>query len=468
MTQLHAFRSDDALGLDDACALADRLARGEVSEADVLAACAARAAQVDPLLRGIEWDSSSAPTRRPVRSRPSLALNGVPTFIKDNIDVAGWVTGQGSQAVPRLPQPRDSEFVAQFLGTGLVAVGKSRMPEFGFSASTEFVGAEPTRNPWHIDFSSGASSGGAAALVAAGVVPIAHANDGGGSIRIPAACCGLVGLKPTRGRLVVNAAQKSLPINVVCDGAVTRTVRDTARFFAAAEAAQPAAHLPRIGHVTRPIGRRLRIGLVMDSPNGTPTDRDTRDAVERLAHRLQALGHRVEETTPPLDSQFVDDFSHYWGFLAYMVQRWGHRLFHPDFDARRLEPLSVGLAERFRSRAWQTPTVLWRLKRAEAAYRAHLTDWDVVLSPTLAHTTPELGYLTADQPFQDLFPKLQRYVGFTPLHNVTGAPGLSLPVGLDRRGLPIGAHLSAAHGEEGLLLGLALEIEADQPFPTLV
>jgi amidase len=136
--------------------------------------------------------------------------------------------------VPK-PAPRTGPFAAQLLSTGLAVLGKSRLPEFGFNASTEFMSAEPTRNPWHPDYSSGASSGGAAALVAAGVVPIAHANDGGGSIRIPAACCGLVGLKPSRGRHLDGDQARALPIKIISAGVVTRSVRDTATFFAAAD-----------------------------------------------------------------------------------------------------------------------------------------------------------------------------------------------------------------------------------------
>lgn len=183
------------------------------------------------------------------------------------------------------------------LSQGYICLGKSTLPEFGFNASTEPAQGDPTRNPWNLDYSCGASSGGAAALVAAGVVPIAHANDGGGSIRIPAACCGLVGLKPTRGRVVDNDAARDLPVNIISDGVVTRSVRDTAGFLAYAESWFKNRKLPAIGHVQGPpSGRQLRIGLVLDSINGhPPTDPETRLTVEQTARYLEKLGGHIIE-----------------------------------------------------------------------------------------------------------------------------------------------------------------------------
>lgn len=196
--RLHAFR-DDVLASHDAVALAALIARREISAQEACAAAVARAEAVGALGAVACADYARALQRA---GHPSPGpLSGVPTFVKDNVDVAGLPTRHGSAAVPAHPARQDGPFVRQFLDQGLIPLGKSRLPEFGFNATTEFAdGAPPTRNPWHTGHSSGASSGGAAALVAAGVVPIAHANDGGGSIRIPAACCGLVGLKPSRGR----------------------------------------------------------------------------------------------------------------------------------------------------------------------------------------------------------------------------------------------------------------------------
>ena len=228
-------------------------------------------------------------------------LAGVPTYVKDNTDVAGLATRQGSRAMPDVPAAADAPFTTQLRAAGLVPLGKSSLPEFGWSASTEFDEWDPTRNPWDTAFSSGASSGGAAALVASGVVPIAHANDGGGSIRIPAAACGLVGLKPTRGRLAPDVHAAQLPVDVVCNGVLTRTVRDTAHFLAAAEAHRTAPGLPPVGLVEGPSARRLRVGLVLDSLTDPPTDADTRAAVLATAELLTSLGHDVVERRVSID-----------------------------------------------------------------------------------------------------------------------------------------------------------------------
>lgn len=465
-TTVHAFDPDDALGLLDATGVAERIRRGEISAAEAQAAAVSRLQRVNPALNALVLPTFDNPAQRPAQTGPG-PFAGVPTVIKDNVDILGLPTRYGSRAVPGHPARQDSEFVQQYLATGLVCLGKSTLPEFGFSASTEFAGQAPTRNPWHTDYSSGASSGGSAALVASGAVPIAHANDGGGSIRIPAACCGLVGLKPTRGRLVINTAQKSLPINIICDGVVTRSVRDSANFYAGAEQLWRNPALPPIGRVQGPQARRLRIGLALDSINGTRTDEPTRAAVCQAAQRLAGAGHHVEEIALPVKPAFADDFALYWGFLAFMVDKLGHRIIQPGFDARQLENLSRGLSRHFQRQAWRAPAMLYRLRRSQREYADFMRAYDVVLTPVLAHTTPPLGYLSAEQPFEDLFAKLQRYVCFTPLNNVTGAPALSLPAGRSPAGLPIGLHLTARHGDEATLLGLAFELEQLQPFPLL-
>jgi amidase len=246
------------------------------------------------------------------------------------------------------PAKRTSPFASQMLAQGFVCIGKSAMPEFGFNATTEPAHGQPTRNPWHRGFSTGASSGGSAALVAAGVVPIAHANDGGGSIQIPAACCGLVGLKPSRGRLIDNDAAGALPVNIIADGVVTRSVRDTANFYAEAERYYRNPRLPAIGKVEGPSGRPMRIGLVFDSISGHPTDRVTRQVVEDTARTLEDMGHRLEPIPVPVPETFPADFSLYWGMLAFGIRSRGKKMIGPDFDRNKVDGLTLGLDRLFR------------------------------------------------------------------------------------------------------------------------
>ncbi|MAO58608.1 amidase [Alloalcanivorax profundimaris] len=460
--RLHAF-TDDALGADDATALAERIRRGDVSATDAAEAAIERIGRVDPVLQAVAWeawDRARGEAARPGRG----AFAGVPTLIKDNIDVAGLPSGHGARAVRPGPADKDSDFARQFLDQGFTLIGKSRLPDFGFSASTEFMDQPPTRNPWHTDYSSGASSGGAAALVAAGALPIAHGNDGGGSIRIPAACCGLVGLKPTRGRLVKSEASQALPVDLIGEGVLTRSVRDTARFFAAAEGYYRNPKLPAIGEVTGPGKRRLKVGLVVDSITGRATDAATRAAVEDTARLLADLGHHVEEAPIPLKPSFIDDFVTYYGMMAFMVRTFGHRLFGPGFDRARLDDLTQGLAGHYRKRMLKTPAVLYRLRRSWREYARAFENYDVVLSPVLAHTTPKLGYLSPTQPFETLIERLIHYASFTPANNASGSPAISLPLGATAEGLPIGVQLAAVQGGERTLLELAYEVEAARPW----
>ena len=456
---------DDALGADDGIAIAARIRAGEVSRREVVEAAVARAEKADLSLHAIQLLDEQRALAATAHPRPG-PFSGVPTFVKDNTDLAGLPTGHGSEAFTPLPAKADAAFSRTLLGLGLVPLGKSRLPEFGFNATTEFMTGEPVRNPWDTGYSAGASSGGSAALVAAGVVPLAHANDGGGSIRIPAAACGLVGLKPSRGRFRASPLERLLPVNIVGEGVVTRTVRDTAHFFAHAEPAGPRRSLPPVGLVEGPAARRLRIGLVLDSVTGVRTDDETRRAVSATADLLTGLGHDVVEMPPPMSQQFADDFALYWGFLGFLMSRLGSRLF-TGLDAGRLDALTLGLAHYYRTHARETAGAIARLRRSRVTYARAMAGYDAVLSPVLAHTTPPIGHLSPQQGFDELFGRLVEYVTFTPLNNASGTPAISLPMGATAQGLPIGVHLMAKHGGERTLLELAYELESAAPFRRL-
>ncbi|WP_340560485.1 amidase [Streptomyces sp. GSL17-111] len=460
LTTVHTF-GDDALGEDDAVGIAARIRRGEVGAAEVARDAAARVRAADAALGAVRiHHDPPAPA-----VRPGGAFAGVPTLVKDNTDYLGLPTGHGSAAFTPRAARRHAPFVRQFLGTGVTVLGKTRLPEFGFNATTEFEDAEPVRNPWHTGYSAGGSSGGSAALVAAGAVPVAHANDGGGSIRIPAACCGLVGLKPTRGRLVANAQSRRLPIDIVCDGIVSRSVRDTAAFLAAAETHWRNPELPPLGLLEGPSGRRLRVGLLLDSPTGAVTDAATRAAVSDTAATLERLGHRVEPVRIAVDPRFRDDFLTYWGLLSFLIGATGRSL-GTHFDRSRMDGLSRGLRADYLRAAHRTPAVLRRLRRSREAYAAALRGHDVVLTPVLAHTTPPLGHLSPAVPYDTLIERISAYVAFTPLNNVVGTPSVSLPAATTTdEGLPVGVMFSARPGHERTLLDVAFTLEAERPWP---
>ncbi len=460
--RIHAF-ADDALGDLDATGLADAIRDGTVSPREATDAAIARARRMQPLLNALAHEGFDDARDRADRPLPGY-FGGVPSVVKDNVDVAGQPTQQGSAAFTAVAARRDGEFATQLRATGLLPLGKSRLPEFGFNASTEYAAAPPVRNPWDPDYSPGASSGGSAALVASGVVPIAHANDGGGSIRIPAAACGLVGLKPTRDRLATDRLMRQMPVRIIANGVVTRSVRDTAVFLREAEKHHRNLRLPPVGDVRGPARRRLRVGLIMDSLNGVSTDLETREAVLSVAKLLEASGHTVTEVATPADEQFAEDFSTYWAMLSWFLVTNGRRTLARDFDSAAVDNLTAGLKQQFQRRAHRLPGVVRRLRRSRLKTAELFRTVDVVLTPTLSHTTPLLGHLSPEQDFEGHFAKLLEYVAFTPLQNATGDPAISLPLGQTSNGLPLGVHFTAAWGSERTLLGLAYELEAAQPF----
>lgn len=454
--QIHAFQ-EDALGSDDAVALRERLQRDEISEQAIQSAAIERLRQLDPQLNALVVASFDEP-RRDARGR-NRGLAGIPSLLKDNTDLKGLPSRHGSAAIKPHPARQNGAYAREFMTTGLTLLGKTALPEFGFNATTEPAHDNPTRNPWNPAFSTGGSSGGSAAMVAAGAVPMAHANDGGGSIRIPAACCGLVGLKPSRGRHAVAESARPLPINIMSEGVVTRTVRDTALFHAEMERVHRSRKLPPIGQVQGPGSRRYRVALMTDSINGTPTDDATRRAVEDTADQLERNGHRVERVVPPVEASFPEDFKHYWGMLSFLATSGGRFAFGKGFDADQVDGLSRGLYQRFRRNMHRLPAIITRLKRTRKQYARFFEDYDVLLSPVLGHTTPELGWLHPDLPYETLMERLSDYVSFTPLCNTAGGPALSMPMGWTDQGLPIGVHLAAGHGQERLLLELGYELE---------
>lgn len=462
--RVHAF-TDDALGAHDGVALARLVRDGDRSAQELAAAAIDRACLVDPELHAVAVPAYDEPR---YGHQAGAALYGVPTYVKDNTDVRGLPSNHGSEAFTARPATRDGAYTRQYLSTGLTVLGKSRLPEFGFNASTEFMTMPPARNPWNTGYSVGASSGGSAALVAAGVVPIAHANDGGGSIRIPAACAGLVGLKPSKGRHINGEQASHLPINMISEGVLTRSVRDTAAFFAAAEDHWRNPALPPVGLVQGPADRRLRIGLLLETVGGVTVDEQTRAAVEQTAALLESAGHIVEPVAPPVTQQFAADFTQYWALLADLVTATGKFMLDRSFDADRTDGLTKGLRNYHRSHLTRTPGALRRLRRIPRAYAQLFRRHELVLSPVQAQVTPQLGYLSPTVPFDDLIERLLNYVAFTPLHNLAGGPGISLPAGLAKEGVPIGVQLSAAHGDERTLLEVAFALESERPFPTIV
>ncbi|OBA60311.1 amidase [Mycobacterium sp. 1100029.7] len=462
MRRVHAF-GDDALGDLDAIGLSDAIRAGWVGRSEVIDAAIARTEAVNPALNGLAYQAFDQ-ARAAAAAPPSNGFfSGVPTFLKDNVDVAGQPTMRGADAWAPRNAVADGEFTQVYLATGPTSLGKTQMSEFGFSAVAEHPRLGPVRNPWDTDYTAGASSSGSGAFVAAGVVPIAHANDGGGSIRIPAACNGIVGLKPSRGRLPLDAQLRRMPVGIVANGVLTRSVRDTAAFYREAERLWRNPKLPPIGDIIAPGRQRLRIAVATGSVR-RECGPEIRELTLKSAGVLEELGHRVEHIDEqPFPDSFVDDFVLYWGFLALMQVRTGRRVFGNTFDRSQLDALTLGLERHSGRNLHRLPAAIVRLrgmrKRSAQFYRTY----DALLTPTLADPTVPVGYL-APTDYEQVMDRLIDWVAFTPLQNVTGDPAISLPLAQSAEGMPVGMMLAADLGRESLLLELAYELEEARPW----
>jgi amidase len=463
-TRVHAF-TDDALGEHDAVGLAEEIRARRVSPLEAVEAAIARVEELQPVLNGMACaDFDRARDRARVAEPGERFFTGVPTFVKDNSDVEGLPTQQGCSAYVARPARADGAVAAMFSDRGLVSLGKSQLSEFGFSASAEFHDADPVRNPWNTGYSSGASSAGSAVFVAAGAVPIAHANDGGGSIRIPAGCNGLVGLKPTRGRVPQDKTLREMPVQIVADGVVTRSVRDTAAFLRESEKHHRNLKLPPVGDVTGPGRKRLKVAMVVNSVDGLHTDPPVVRVLRETGALLESLGHHVEEIEAPVPESFVDDFLSYWSLLATFLTTTGKRTLDPSFDRRLTDNLTRGLARNGLRKTYRLPLTLARLAASKHVSARFYRGYDVGLTPVLARPTPQLGWLDPSQPYEVVIDRLVHLATFTPLQNATGDPAISLPMGRDLDDMPVGVQITASQGHETRLLEVAYELEAARPF----
>jgi amidase len=468
MTRVSAFDfGDDALGDLDAVGLVEALRSGKVTATELVEGAIARTEAVNPTLNGLAYEAFDRARRRAKQPRPYGGyFDGVPTFIKDNVAVEGWPTMQGTDAWEPRPEKADGPVARVVLSTGLVPLGKTQMSEFGFSGSAEHPRLGPVRNPWNPEYTAGASSSGSGAFVAAGVVPIAHANDGAGSIRIPAAVNGLVGLKPTRGRLPLDRETARMPLHLVANGVLTRSVRDTAAFLREAERAYRNPKLPPIGDVTRPGKQRLHIAVCTKSVliEASP---EVRELTLKSAALLESLGHRVTEIDNPVPARFKDDFLLYWQFLAFAIVRGGRRTIGPTFDREKLDNLTLGLDGGAARNLHKLALAIARLSASRRITERLSQTYDAVLMPTLASETPRIGHLDPTAPYEQVMDRILDWVGFTPLQNATGDPAISLPLAESASGLPVGMMLSTVRGGEATLLELAYELEQAHPWPRI-
>lgn len=456
--KMHAF-DIGILGTMDATEIANQIKNKNITEQEAVNCAIERAKKVNPSLNAIVNDCFEAPVVQTEKSE-TACFQGVPTFIKDLIHVKGLPTLHGSLGVSSAAQKKNEKNTQQVLSTGCVVLGKSTTSEFGLLPAVETLQQGITRNPIHTAYSTGGSSGGAGALVAAGVVPFAHAADGGGSIRIPASCCGLIGLKPSRGR-DMESPTAMLHIDIVCQGVVTRTVRDSANYYAAAEAYYANPKLPKIGQVNAPIKKRLKVGMFTGTPTKIKSHSEVNDVTLAAGKFCENLGHEVELIPNPFTQETKIDFLAYWSFITYMLYRFGKATYGIGFKKSKLEIFTIQMAKVYPKVMFSTAKSIRRLKKFTAYYDSLYEKYDVMLSPVLSHPVPEIGYFSPENNFFSSIEKLSQYVNYTTFQNVSGAPAISLPMGQCRNGLPIGVQFAGKLGDDRQLLELAWEIEAN-------
>jgi amidase len=443
----------------DGVALAAMIASGETSATAEISAAIARADAVNDKLNAIATKTFDTAIEN-ANALPSGPFQGVPTFMKDLVDWKGAQTLWGSRAFRGNIAAEDSPLSAAWRKTGVASLGKSTSPEMGLISSTEPLVTGPTRNPWDTSRIPGGSSGGAAALVAARVVPFAHASDGGGSIRIPASTCGLFGLKPSASRLAGRAGPTP-PVDISINHAVTLTVRDSEALFRIAEGGGGYDPLETIS----PLSRKLKIGFAPTSPIDSAIAPETTAELERTAELCRTLGHEVIDYVPDMDgAQFQDQFLMYWAGgaaqFAADASRYSGKPIGPDI----LEPWTLGLAEMFRTRASEMPDVIAGLIRFQAQYASWFENIDVLLTPVTGSPAVPIGEQAPDGDFDKVMESVTRFAAFTAPMNVAGAASMSVPLGLSSSGLPIGSMFSAKKGDDGLLFALAYQLEEARPW----
>ncbi len=457
----------------DGLGLAELVRKRDVTPGELLDAAIERIERHNPKLNAIVHTAYDEARTAATSALPEGSFKGVPFLIKDlGVRVKGWPRTSASRFAQIDADAEDSELTKRYRASGVVLVGKTNTPEFGIPGVTTSALLGPCRNPWNTDHISGGSSGGAASAVAAGIVPLAHASDGLGSIRIPAACCGLVGLKVTRDRNPNGVHDTDRVIGFSVDHVVSRTVRDSAAMLDATCAPQPSSPYasprqdgPYIDEITKSPGK-LRIAFSSETPSGHPVDPEVRAALERTAQTLKALGHDVREEGLAIDyralyrAQGFVSASNFSANIKRLVELKGRE---PGDDIEGLARRGYEAGKRISGQ-----DALWALQELRLRTREILQKWeawDVWLTPVMVTPPPRVDYL--DTLMDDLkeFDRRQATTfGFTPPFNMTGQPSLSLPLAQSSGNLPIGMMFTGRYADEATLFRLAGQLEKEMPW----
>lgn len=446
--------------MTDMTAMLEALAEGRTTPAALVEQAIERAEAVNPQLNFIasrNFERGRAQAAAP-RSGP---LAGIPTLIKDMLPEKGLPAAFGSAALRDFVAPADAPYAQAIGKAGLISIARSTMPELGLNAVTESPLAGPTRNPWNTDYTPGGSSGGGAAAVAAGVVPVAHASDGLGSIRHGAAPCGLVGLKPSRRRNAGEEAFRAIT-DLTVNGCVSRSVRDSAAWLVATQTHDPDC-LPPVALVTEPVDHRLNVhaySRVMRT--GVAPDASVARVFGEAIALLDRLGHSVSDAALPFDGvvamELLGDITEgmFARRLGMLSQQIGIEVRAADLEHRSATLIAAGeaMSDAHFNAAWAS------IEGVVTAYRARLETIDIWMTPTLSHEIPGIGVFGSDVAWPDQRDALIDYAGYCWIDNFAGTPAISLPIGVSDNGLPVGVQFATRPGGEALLLALAYRLEA--------
>jgi amidase len=453
----------DAFSGIDAVGQAALVHGKKVTSLELVDAAIARIQSGNPKINAVISEYFDKARQHAKTTLPASPMSGMPYLIKDLNDVKGEVATSGSRLMAKHLGTENSLMAQKAIDAGMIVVGKTNTPEFGLLASTEGILLGACHNPWNPDYSTGGSSGGAAAAVASGMLPVAHASDGGGSIRIPASCCGAFGMKPSRGRMNFGDKEK-MPGDIAVENCISRSVRDSAMMYSLSEDTSPNALFKPTGYVDAPSKKRLKIAFSTLSYFGKEPHEDVKASIGATALLCKGLGHEIIEVKNPVSGQeFTDAFLTVWASgPAQLVQLAMSLKLNPDAV---LEPWTISLAEYFAKKPKDAfAKSLAYFKEIEATTDAFMSQYDAWLTPVLSSTPPKLGEQAPSVPFDTLYERVTGYVAYTPIHNVAGTPAMSVPLGWSKNGLPIGSQFAAAKGNEGLLYGLAYELEQAQPW----
>ncbi|MCA9625218.1 MAG: amidase, partial [Myxococcales bacterium] len=446
----------------DATELAARIARGELSALEAVEAAIARIDALEPKVHALASRDFEAARAR-ARLAPTGPFGGVPFLVKDLLGYPGMRHASGSRLFASLVATEPTPYSEALDAAGLIVLGKTTTSELGLLGSTETLLEGVTHNPWDRSRSACGSSGGSAAAVACRMVPMAHASDGGGSIRLPAAMNGVFGLKPSGGRMRPSAPADMF--GLVVDHAVTVSVRDSAQLLALTE--RPDGELAPVGHVTGPSRERLTIGIYERTLLGAEPGEESRKALEATAGLCRDLGHEVVVVEPPpIDGHVVGEvfFTLAGHFLAQLAEMLAPMLGGPP-GPDHLEPFTLAVLAAYRDKpAGAMERALAELERLAKTMQGYLARVDVTLCPTSPIEGMPLGHLAPTLDAELLMQRTAELAGYTAIHNMAKAPAMSLPLFQTAEGMPLGSHFAAARGEDARLLHLAYELEAARPW----